>query len=175
MANFLTISLSPPQKKKKDLWGLTVPNWTELSIQKRFSIPALLASASSKCISVQSASQCSRHMWRNRAWVLDTLLSSDNSATVCSHSFQPLNQSVKIPTWSRNIMANPNGVLSRRGFRERGRELSCGFGNRTTFKMPPEVGGVTAIVLQSTQELHKKKLHMVLALLKGQRRREGAV
>lgn len=68
-------------------------------------LPALLASASRMWISVQSASQCSRQMWRKRACVRDTLFRSDKSATVCSHSFQPLNQSVRIPTWSRNIMA----------------------------------------------------------------------
>ncbi len=69
-------------------------------------LPALLASASSMCISVQSASQWSRQMCRNRACVRETRFSSDSSATVCSHSFQPLNQSVRIPTWSRNIMAS---------------------------------------------------------------------
>lgn len=56
-------------------------------------------------ISVQSANQCSRQMCKKRAWVRDILFRRDNSATVCSHSFQPLNQSVRIPTWSRNIMA----------------------------------------------------------------------
>ncbi|TNN73211.1 Glia maturation factor gamma [Liparis tanakae] len=61
--------------------------------------------ASRMWISVQSASQCSRQMCKKRAWVRDTLFRRDNSATVCSHSFQPLNQSVRIPTWSRNIMA----------------------------------------------------------------------
>lgn len=69
-------------------------------------LPALLASASSMCISVQSASQWSRQMCRKRACVRETRFSSDSSATVCSHSFQPLNQSVRIPTWSRNIMAS---------------------------------------------------------------------
>lgn len=71
----------------------------------KWALPALLASASRMWISVQSASQCSRYMWRKRAWVRDTLFRRDKSATVCSHSFQPLNQSVRIPTWSRNIMA----------------------------------------------------------------------
>lgn len=73
--------------------------------EKKFDLPALLASASRIWISVQSASQCSRQMCKKRAWVRDALFRRDNSATVCSHSFQPLNQSVRIPTWSRNIMA----------------------------------------------------------------------
>ncbi len=77
-----------------------------MSVRMLLVLPALLASASSMCISVQSASQWSRQMCRNRACVRETRFSSDSSATVCSHSFQPLNQSVRIPTWSRNIMAS---------------------------------------------------------------------
>lgn len=67
-------------------------------------LPGLLASPSRTCSSVQSASECSRQSWRKRAWVWLTRLSSDSSATVCSHSFQPLNQPASTPTWSRNIM-----------------------------------------------------------------------
>lgn len=67
-------------------------------------LPGLLASPSRTCSSAQSASECSRQSWRKRAWVWLTRLSSDSSATVCSHSFQPLNQPASTPTWSRNIM-----------------------------------------------------------------------
>lgn len=66
--------------------------------------PGLLASPSSTCSSVHSASECSRHSCRKRAWVRLTLFSRDSRATVCSHSFQPLNQLASTPTWSRNIM-----------------------------------------------------------------------
>ncbi|CAO2590735.1 hypothetical protein LEMLEM_LOCUS5990, partial [Lemmus lemmus] len=62
------------------------------------------ASPSRTCSSAQSASECSRQSWRKRAWVWLTRLSNDSSATVCSHSFQPLNQPASTPTWSRNIM-----------------------------------------------------------------------
>lgn len=67
-------------------------------------LPGLLASPSRTCSSAQSASECSRQSWRKRAWVWLTRLSRDSSATVCSHSFQPLNQPASTPTWSRNIM-----------------------------------------------------------------------
>lgn len=67
-------------------------------------LPGLLASPSRTCSSAQSASECSRQSWRKRAWVWLTRLSNDSSATVCSHSFQPLNQPASTPTWSRNIM-----------------------------------------------------------------------
>lgn len=67
-------------------------------------LPGVLASPSRRCSSAQSASECSRQSWRKRAWVWLTRLSSDSSATVCSHSFQPLNQPASTPTWSRNIM-----------------------------------------------------------------------
>lgn len=87
---------------------------------KNSQLPALLASASRMWISVQSASQCSRQMCKKRAWVRDTLFRRDNSATVCSHSFQPLNQSVRIPTWSRNIMACLLGKENRNVWMGRG-------------------------------------------------------
>lgn len=84
-------------------------------------------------ISVQSASQCSRQMCKKRAWVRDTLFRRDNSATVCSHSFQLLNHSVRMPTWSRNIMArlpreeNGAAAAQKMGGRSwrRGRDESC--------------------------------------------------
>lgn len=66
--------------------------------------PGLLASTSRMCSSVHSANECSRQSCRNRAWVRLTRFNSDSRATVCSHSFQPLNQLAKTPTWSRNIM-----------------------------------------------------------------------
>lgn len=72
--------------------------------------PGLLASPSRTCSSVQSASECSRQSCRKRAWVRLTRLSSESSATVCSHSFQPLNQPARTPTWSRNIMVLRAGV-----------------------------------------------------------------
>ncbi len=53
---------------------------------------------------MQSAKECSRQSWRKRAWVRLTRLRSDSNATVCSHSFHPLNQPARTPTWSRNIM-----------------------------------------------------------------------
>lgn len=62
-------------------------------------------------------------MCKKRAWVRDTLFRRDNSATVCSHSFQPLNQSVRIPTWSRNIMACLLGEENRNVRMGRGRGL----------------------------------------------------
>lgn len=67
-------------------------------------LPGLLASPSRTCSSAQSTSECSRQSWRKRACVWLTRLSNDSSATVCSHSFQPLNQPASTPTWSRNIM-----------------------------------------------------------------------
>lgn len=66
--------------------------------------PGLLASTSRTWSSVHSANECSRQSCRNRAWVRLTRFNSDSRATVCSHSFQPLNQLAKTPTWSRNIM-----------------------------------------------------------------------
>lgn len=72
-------------------------------------IPGLLASPSRMCSSVQSARECSRQSCRKRAWVRLTRLSRESSATVCSHSFQPLNQPASTPTWSRNIMVRGAG------------------------------------------------------------------
>ena len=69
-----------------------------------FHWPGLLASPSRTCSSVHSANECSRHSCRNRAWVLLTRLRRESRATVCSHSFHPLNQLARTPTWSRNIM-----------------------------------------------------------------------
>lgn len=68
--------------------------------------PGLLASPSRMWSSVQSARECSRQSWRKRAWVRLTRLSRESRATVCSHSFQPLNQPANTPTWSRNIMVS---------------------------------------------------------------------
>ncbi len=99
-----------------------------MSVRMLLVLPALLASASSMCISVQSASQWSRQMCRNRACVRETRFSSDSSATVCSHSFQPLNQSVRIPTWSRNIMASVFSVGG--GARGGGACINWGRGHR---------------------------------------------
>lgn len=67
-------------------------------------LPGLLASPSRTCNSVHSARECSRQSCRKRAWVRLTLFSRDSRATVCSHSFHPLNQLASTPTWSRNIM-----------------------------------------------------------------------
>lgn len=67
-------------------------------------LPGLLASPSSACSSVHSARECSRQSCRKRACVRLTLFSRDSRATVCSHSFHPLNQLANTPTWSRNIM-----------------------------------------------------------------------
>lgn len=60
-------------------------------------------------MSAQSAKECSRQSCRKRAWVRVTRFSSESNATVCSHSFQPLNHPATIPTWSRNIMASRGG------------------------------------------------------------------
>ncbi|KAL2098496.1 hypothetical protein ACEWY4_004976 [Coilia grayii] len=62
------------------------------------------------CSSVHSASECSRQSCRKRACVLLTLLRRESSATVCSHSFHPLNQLARTPTWSRNIMVRGTGA-----------------------------------------------------------------
>lgn len=75
-----------------------------LKLQSLTDVPALLASDSTTWISPQSASECSRHSCRKRAWVREMRLRRDSKATVCSHSFQPLNQPARMPTWSRNIM-----------------------------------------------------------------------
>ncbi|KAJ3594225.1 hypothetical protein NHX12_006556 [Muraenolepis orangiensis] len=56
------------------------------------------------CSSVHSARECSRHSCRKRACVRLTRFNRDSRATVCSHSFHPLNQLARTPTWSRNIM-----------------------------------------------------------------------
>ncbi len=114
-----------------------------MSVRMLLVLPALLASASSMCISVQSASQWSRQMCRNRACVRETRFSSDSSATVCSHSFQPLNQSVRIPTWSRNIMASVFSVGG--GARGGGACINWGAGSQA--------------VLQSTQRRTEKPSH----------------
>lgn len=72
-------------------------------------LPGLLASPSRTCSSVHSARECSKHSCKKRAWVRLTLFSSESRATVCSHSFHPLNQLANTPTWSRNIMVCEEG------------------------------------------------------------------
>lgn len=64
----------------------------------RIVLPGLLASPSSTCSSVHSARECSRQSCRKRACVRLTLFNRDSRATVCSHSFHPLNQLAKTPT-----------------------------------------------------------------------------
>lgn len=77
----------------------------QLTVSEQVAVlPGLLASPSRTCSSVHSARECSRQSCRKRAWVGLTFFSRDSRATVCSHSFHPLNQLASTPTWSRNIM-----------------------------------------------------------------------
>lgn len=98
-------------------------------------LPALLASDSSRWMSLQSASECSRQSCRKRAWVRVTRFRSDNRATVCSHSFQPLNQPARMPTWSRNIMV-PGLGPGWGGRRWRGPAPSHGLGSGFLLPLP---------------------------------------
>ncbi len=65
-------------------------------------LPELFASSSMVWISEHSDTLCSSTCSKNLAWVRDTFFNKEYSATVCSHSFQVVNQLVIAFTWSLN-------------------------------------------------------------------------